>query len=146
MWLRHCKGNKQAYEGVLVHLHKWLPMKLWLKVVKDRLNIATYSQTVTRECGPMENISVNSPHCTESRWRARFIVGRLVECFAYNCVDSRKSKLNSTYKETTRASVGSWASVMRHSYANPRTTFERGGPNCYLYCHLALFYSNLPNC
>lgn len=34
-------------------------------------------------------------------------------------MDRRKSKLNSTYKETTRDSGGSWASVMRHSYANP---------------------------
>lgn len=55
-------------------------------------------------------------------------------------MDSRKSKLNSTYKQTTRDSIGSWASMMRHSYANPSEPYSNGVGQIVIYIVTSRFF------
>ena len=69
--------------------------------------------------------------------------------YIYNCVEDRKSKLNSTYKQTTRDSVGLWAFMMRHSYANPSEPHSNGVGQIVIYIVTSRFfvrtYRNFPS-
>lgn len=71
---------------------------------------------------------------------AAFNIHFIEKCFTYNCVEDRKSKLNSTYKQTTRDSVGSWAFMMRHSYANPSEPHSNGVGQIVIYIVTSRFF------